>query len=595
MASTQRRIMSAYLFLVFFPILFAGSLFYTTAAAVFRSAADAQASRTLQATDLALRTALREIDVVSDLAICSDSVQTLLTTGDSDAGADFLAKEAMKRDAVAVLSGNVRILGAALYGRRGLLLQFGAGDAPPYREFIEQTAYARAVLAAGRPVWLGPAENGSLFAPTADRRICFSQVRLVKDFYTLEDIGVLVLQLDPELIESIFFELFAGVDDGVFLLNANKLVLFGNDAALIGQRLPVFDAVGDAPEGSFLSRWNDRPVLASYLRSKTGWILVSLASLERLEKTGQLFRNAAALLFLPVLGFAFFFNFYFMRRFTSFVDVLSRTMHRLRGGELSVRLAPVRGPEYSLLRDDFNSMAERLERQVADIQREQAVKRDAEFRLLQAQIKPHFLYNTLESINALASLRGDQEIMKITTNLGKLLRLSIAKDDFLTVSDEIAQVRAYLEIQKVRYRRRFEYEIDVDPRLAKYRIIKLILQPVVENAIYHGFESYESGGKIRVSGRTVAGFPQRACLTIEDNGAGVPDAVLAALAREAVRTDGLGPPAASPDDGSAAAVGHGIVSVYRRLKIGYGAEGALFIGRGESGTTVKIVFPLREA
>jgi two-component system sensor histidine kinase YesM len=166
-----------------------------------------------------------------------------------------------------------------------------------------------------------------------DKTSMLSQVRVMKDLYTLEDIGYLVIHVEPSVIENLFFELFQGEEDGVFLLNKGCLVLFGNDPRQLGRRLPLFEEerIGTGREGSFMTRWDGEPMLASYVRSDTGWILASLTSWKSLERAGAWFRTSTIALFLPVLGLAFFFNFFFMRRFTAFVDLLSRAMHRLRG------------------------------------------------------------------------------------------------------------------------------------------------------------------------------------------------------------------------------------------------------------------------
>lgn len=605
----QRRLMGAYLIFIIIPIVFSGSVFYSVATSVFRTISGRQALQMLKATDLALRTALREIDVVSDLVVASDTAQQLVNAENSDRINDTLALEAMKRNIIALMTRNGRVRGAALYGTDRLILEYGTLGAVPYERFSSLYAYHEARRAMGRPIWLGPIENAGLIEENVELTKdempwALSQVRVMKDFYTLEDIGYLVLHIDPSLIENIFFELFQGEADGVFLLNGGCLVLFGNDKKMAGRTIPLFqvDRIGGEREGSFFTRWDGKPVLASYVRSETGWILASLTSWERLERAGAWFRTATIALFLPVLALAFFFNFFFMRRFTVFVDLLSRAMHRLREGDLSVRLAPVQGEKFALLRDDFNSMSERIGELVARIEYEQAVKKDAEFRMLQAQIKPHFLYNTLESINALASMNGQKEIHQITVNLGKLLRLSISRENYSSVSDEVAHVRSYLEIQKVRYNNRFEYSLDCDPRLARHRVIKLILQPIVENALYHGLDSIESGGKIWIAGTIEGDGAGVGVFTVRDNGKGVGNAVLECLASEAVRRSSETALPASPGAPAAASaqapngeevpLGHGILSVWERLSIAYGRSYGLRICDNGDGTIVKIRFPL---
>ncbi len=605
MISMQRRLTGAYLIFIVLPILFSGSVFYSVATSIFRTISERQAVQMLKATDLALRTALREIDVVSDLVIASETTQRFVNSQNRGEIVDTIALQAMRRQVIAILTRNGRIRGAALYGKDRLLLEYGIRDAVSYQRFSSLYAFHEARKAAGRPIWLGSMENAGLVGENIelsmeDKPAMLSQVRVMKDLYTLEDIGYLVIHVEPAVIENLFFELFQGEKDGVFLLNKGGLALFGNDKSKVGRRLPLFEEerLGAGRDGAFMTRWDGEPMLASYVRSDTGWILASLTSWKSLERTGAWFRTSTIALFLPVLGLAFFFNFFFMRRFTSFVDLLSRAMHRLRGGDLAVRLEAVKGEKFALLRDDFNSMAERIGQLVARIEYEQAVKKEAEFRMLQAQIKPHFLYNTLESINALASMNGQKDIHQITVNLGKLLRLSISREAYSSVADEIAHVKSYLEIQKIRYNHRFEYALECDPRLSRFRVIKLILQPIVENSLYHGLDSLETGGRIWISG-TLEGEGTVGVFTVRDNGTGVGNAVLESIAVEAVRRSAVvaipGSPEAeaAAEEAEGAALGHGILSVWERLAIAYGSAYGLRICDNGDGTIVKIRFPIQ--
>jgi two-component system sensor histidine kinase YesM len=148
-------------------------------------------------------------------------------------------------------------------------------------------------------------------------------------------------------------------------------------------------------------------------------------------------------------------------------------------------------------------------------------EREAELKALQAQIKPHFLYNTLDSIYWMATLKKHEEAAQMTLALSQSFKLSLNKGkDTITVSKELEHIHHYMTIQNIRYNNRFEYIEDVDPSVKAMEILKLLLQPLVENAIYHGLEPKVGSGSVRLVGKRVGNILQ---FEIEDNGVGIDD------------------------------------------------------------------------
>ncbi|MCD7883580.1 MAG: sensor histidine kinase [Lachnospiraceae bacterium] len=172
-------------------------------------------------------------------------------------------------------------------------------------------------------------------------------------------------------------------------------------------------------------------------------------------------------------------------------------------GDLTVR-TPIQAQEFEIqtLSDGFEDMVGRLNRQIEQNRQEQVRLRSAELALLQAQINPHFLYNTLDAIVWLIEMEKNEQAVEMVTSLSSFFRSSLSNgQDVITLREEEQHVRSYLEIQHVRYKDILEYEIDIAPELAPYRIPKLTLQPLVENALYHGIKLKRGQGHIRVSGR----------------------------------------------------------------------------------------------
>ncbi|MBZ4671523.1 MAG: two-component system, sensor histidine kinase YesM [Clostridiales bacterium] len=229
---------------------------------------------------------------------------------------------------------------------------------------------------------------------------------------------------------------------------------------------------------------------------------------------------------------------------------------KVSAGDFSIRVPKGGTYELSGLAESFNQMTERIGMLVEDIKTEKENKRLAELRLLQAQINPHFLYNTLDAISWLAEGGQNEKVVEMIGSLSRFFRLSLSEGrDFITVREEEAHVRSYLEIQKARYQDILEYEIDIDRSLHEYSCLKLLLQPLAENALYHGIKEKRGKGLIRISGRFENGD---IIFCVSDNGAGIPEKELERIS--------CGLQKGSLERGK----GFGLSNVDERIKLNYG-------------------------
>lgn len=205
---------------------------------------------------------------------------------------------------------------------------------------------------------------------------------------------------------------------------------------------------------------------------------------------------------------------------------ITRPIHRLvelteevSKGNLEVRSSVRAGVEVNQLSDSMNSMIDKINELLEQVTMEQIRLRKAEFELLQSQINPHFLYNTLDAIIWLAEAGEQKKVVSMVGSLSEFFRSSLNQGkDVVSVREELNHVRSYLEIQQVRYQDILEYELDIPEDLMKYQIPKITIQPLVENALYHGIKNKRGIGKIRVTGYQQ---DEVFCLTIQDNGIGI--------------------------------------------------------------------------
>lgn len=231
----------------------------------------------------------------------------------------------------------------------------------------------------------------------------------------------------------------------------------------------------------------------------------------------------------------------------------------------------------------FNIMIGKIKELLDSKIQEQENLKKAELRALQAQINPHFLYNTLDTIIWMAESKKTDQVVKIVSALSKFFRISLSKGmDWITIGEEVERIRSYLIIQKMRYRDILDFNIEVDKEVTEHTILKLILQPLVENALYHGIKNKRKGGTINVRARMKG--ENEILLEVEDDGIGFTPEKLAQLRSEL-----------EDDSGSIKLEsGFGLDNVNKRIKLYYGKPYGLSVqSQYASGTCVTLVIPAK--
>ncbi len=257
---------------------------------------------------------------------------------------------------------------------------------------------------------------------------------------------------------------------------------------------------------------------------------------------------------------------------------LTRTMRKVQDGSLDTRF-DVRGKdEIGLLGDGFNRMIGRIRELLKRVQAEQRQKREYELALIQSQIKPHFLYNTLDVIYTLSEMGRPRDVQRTTKALADYYRIVLSKGrEMITIGEELESVRDYLAIQKIRYADVFDYRIDVPSELHDRPILKLTLQPLVENAIYHGLKQADKFGSLTITGEANG---ESVILTVSDDGVGMAESAIADLWSE-VKQEASGP-------------SFGLRNVNARIRLYFGdAYGIKIQSELGYGTSVYVTLPDR--
>ena len=262
---------------------------------------------------------------------------------------------------------------------------------------------------------------------------------------------------------------------------------------------------------------------------------------------------------------------------------LEKMASRIAQGDLSARVPPAGIEELYRLSGDLNVMASQIDLLLHErIEQEQNVKK-AELRALQAQITPHFMYNTLETIIWMAEEGRNREVVEMTMAFTEFLRISLSQgQDFITVEREVQHVQNYLKIQSVRYGSIVRYELNIDPSLKNNRMLKLMLQPLVENAIYHGIKCKRGRGMIRVDGWRDGAYMH---FSVADDGIGMKPEQLEALRQ---KIQDVKEPQNAQEKG-----GYGLRNVEQRLRL-YCQTGLQIDSVYRRGTTVQFCVPCME-
>ena len=311
------------------------------------------------------------------------------------------------------------------------------------------------------------------------------------------------------------------------------------------------------------------------------WNIYILKSQNELLDNVRRLRNLIIILTPVFIGISWVVAALLSRQMTSSLERLSVQMNRMRQGEMDARYYYPYKDEIGSLAKTFNYMADEIElsmkkqeEYIALLQEEkefaeqmQRQKRKAELRALQAQINPHFLYNTLNTITWMASDVGADEIRVLSNSLGKFFRIALSRGaEVITIKEEIEHVKSYLSIQEIRYAEIMEYLVDIPMELERFTTLKLVLQPLVENAIYHGIKPKMGKNLIKVSAQTRLNDQEKwdIVFVVEDSGVGI--------APEKLNEINQGLKAGRTNSNS----GYGIFNVNERIKLYYGTEYGLY-------------------
>ena len=280
------------------------------------------------------------------------------------------------------------------------------------------------------------------------------------------------------------------------------------------------------------------------------------------ERTNDAYK-IAIIASLVAIFIAIVMSVYALRSVTVPITKLCHNIRKVGRGDFNIKKQPEVIDEIAVLTDSFDNMTKEIAELVDEIKKEQDSIRLAQLKLLQEQITPHFLYNTLDAIVWLAEENKTKDVINMVTALSDFFRTGLSEGrDIISIKEEVGHINSYLQIQRYRYQDIMDYEINVDDNIYYYHIPKMTLQPLVENALYHGIKNKRGEGKILVEGHLEDEF---IIIEVKDNGKGMDEQQLGKL-RNKLEDD-------KEDESNK---GYGLVNVNKRMKYYYGDDCGLF-------------------
>ncbi|WP_258525746.1 sensor histidine kinase [Paenibacillus sp. YN15] len=418
--------------------------------------------------------------------------------------------------------------------------------------------------------------------------------------------AVMLLDVNFRAIDDMCRRVALGKKGYIYITDPDGNLIYHPEQQLIYLGLkeePNAAEVMNYSYGSFYDRQSGERRLVHVKTVKNiGWKIVGVAYMDELVTSAREISTFMVWFLVVVILFVVGVSAYMSAVVSKPIKQLGQSMKSVERGDFDSVIAVAGTREVEQLSQRYNLMLGRIRELMRENEREQEAKRKSELEVLQAQINPHFLYNTLNSVVRLAEGGRNSEVVTMITSLSRLFRISLSKGkNMIPLQDELEHIRHYLIIQNIRFKNKFRFTIEAEEAVLSCLTLKLILQPLVENSIQHGIEMMQDEGEIRVA----AGIADdKLLITVTDNGLGMPEEVLAHILdrdrekawgrdQEKEASEARGSLNASVSARKSSGSGVGVRNVHERIRLTFGEPyGLEFASRLEEGTTVKVWLPL---
>lgn len=396
-----------------------------------------------------------------------------------------------------------------------------------------------------------------------DAHICFFKNIYARN--TSKRLGMLLISCQESVLYEMIRQSVFDSDTEAMILNENGLVLSHSDKSLLGAKLP---SASDSP---VLLNQDTGQLILTHQLERQDWVITQYLSIPYMTRDLDQIAAYILILSVAVMLVSAVFSTLLSSYITSPLRQLTKTVNDISGASLIRNENHYTIKEMDVLNNQFNSMVDNIHTLMETVSTEQKEKHATELKLLQAEINPHFIYNTIELINYVALKNQDLQVCDIVHTFGRFLRLSLNNGKtYLTLSQEIEQVSAYAKLQSLKYENSFAIQWDIDPDILDGYTLNLILQPLIENSLVHGFSRTGGCGSIKVTARR---DENDILINVTDDGTGMEEDVARQILTKATP-------------------GYGVYNVNQRIRNAFGpGYGLCYSTAVDSGTAATIRIP----
>jgi two-component system sensor histidine kinase YesM len=509
----------------------------------------------------------------------------VLNTPENKEDIDYLqAYNRMSDYFQSVLESNVKINSISLINSNGKVIYYidhKANSINLYNVKNEKW-FKDALLLKGRPLVRELHYNQFVNFPRNEKPLVVSITRAIIDLadYTNKPLGVLVFDQNLLQFENIFNNIQTEKDEIVLVTGKTGNIIHTNKSITSKVRQDLISLIKGKKNGTSFDYYiNNKKMLVIYSKSNDfNWSVISLLPYKSLQNKSSYLKNIFITLFIAVLGLGFLLSYIFSNAVTSPLNKLTYSFRQLKKGDFSTRIIVKGENEFSQIAYTFNDMSINIEKLIKEKYELALLGKQSELIALQNQINPHFLYNTLTSIKLVIDKGDLHNASFMVENLSDIFRYCLNKGaNIVKFSQELEHIKNYLSIQKLRFGDKLEINYDIDEDVLSLPILRLTLQPIIENSIFHGLEPKLGKGELKITAKK---FNDNFYIYIFDNGVGITQDKLNKInvqlkSDSSKRSDKLG-----------------IYNVNSRIKNYFGDEyGLTILSTLDSNTTIKIILP----
>ncbi|BCG57170.1 cache domain-containing sensor histidine kinase [Paenibacillus sp. URB8-2] len=416
--------------------------------------------------------------------------------------------------------------------------------------------------------------NGAAVMPMSDRTLVMTIHHKIKNILSNEFLGVVTMDIDLSRLSTISNR-FLKDGELVILTDGNGAVVYSTEQTLIGTKWRPDSGL------SLTSGRSGDITMSKPLPGEFGdWHLIKVTSSGNLYRDVRQTAYISALFGVGVVILGLIMVHFISNKITRPIQLLSKKVRKIEGGHTNIWFNDTGRDEIGHLERHIKEMMERINLYIDREYRLELENKTNQYRAIQSQINPHFLHNALQSIGAVALRSQTPQIYQLVTSLSKMMRYTIRMDNWASIRSEVDYVKAYLDLQKERFRVELRHSISIEDSMMDISVPVMILQPLVENFFKHCFEEGHYGSHLSIRGWLEEGYVK---LVVENDGPGLSLEELNELRR---KLNAVGHDAASPNNRI------GLKNIHDRLVLNYGSHGGLEVDSGPGGGfTVLITIP----